>query len=297
MRRVSPLIDGWWQDLRYASRRLRGSPAFTTIAALTLGLGIGVIAALFSVIRALVLLPLPYHDPGRLVVLWTDDPKHDSHQEGTSYPTWSDWRARNHSFVDLAYVGRGRPPRVVGRDGPEQGSGAEVSANLFPLLGRTPVVGRGFSSEDEQTQQPIAVIGYGLWQRRFGGRSTVLGELLDTTWGRLPIVGVMPRGFSFPDADTEYWFQAIVPEALRHRRFTDTFMVIGRLKPGIALRDARRDMTTIGQQLARAYPTTDEGFAGFDVNIVPMLDQMIGRQLHLGLWILLGAVGCVLINA
>jgi putative ABC transport system permease protein len=137
MRRVS-YMDGVANDLRYASRTLRGSPSFTAIAIMTLALGIGANTAMFSVVNAVILRPLPYQDPARLAMLWTNDLKRDIREEGTSYPTFLDWRSQSRAFADMAICSRGNPVTLTGGNEPERVMGEAVSANLFPLLGVTP---------------------------------------------------------------------------------------------------------------------------------------------------------------
>src|SRR6266498_581421 len=130
------------QDLRYGARMLVKKPGFTLIAVLTLALGIGANTAIFSVVNTVLLKPLPYAEPDRLAMLWTDNPKQGVHEEGTSYPTFLDWRAPSHSFAELALCSRGNPVVLTGTDEPERELGEYVSANLFPLLGVKPVLGR-----------------------------------------------------------------------------------------------------------------------------------------------------------
>jgi predicted permease len=305
MGRVS-CLDGAASDLRYASRTLRCSPSFTAIAIMTLALGIGANTAMFSVVNAVRLRPLSYQDPDRLAMLWTNDLKRDIREEGTSYPTFLDWRRQSRAFADMAICSRGNPVTLTGGNEPERVMGEAVSANLFPLLGVTPILGRTFSDDEEQQRERVVVLTYALWQRRLGGSRDAIGKMLEVDGQTFQVIGVMPAGFYFPTKDVQLWQPAtfvsmtLLP-AVRERiwtsRFSDWWRVVGRLRPTATFDDAQVEMTAIGQRLALAYPTTDPGFAGFGINVVPLLLQTAGRDLQRALWILLGAVGFVLLIA
>jgi macrolide transport system ATP-binding/permease protein len=275
MRRVS-CLDGAANDLRYASRTLRRSPSFTAIAIMTLALGIGANTAMFSVVNAVMLRPLPYQDPDRLAMLWTNDLKRDIREEGTSYPTFLDWRSQSRAFADMAICSRGNPVTLTGGNEPERVMGEAVSANLFPLLGVTPILGRTFSDDEEQQREHVVVLSYGLWQRRFGASREAIGKMLEVDGQTFQVIGVMPAGFYFPTKDVQLWQPATFVSmtslpAVRDRiwtsRFSDWWRVVGRLRPTATFDDAQAEMTAIGQRLALAYPTTDAGFAGFGVNV------------------------------
>src|SRR5262245_24658441 len=290
------------QDLRFGLRMLWKNPGFTLVATLTLALGIGANTAIFSVVNAVILRPLPYHEPDRLAMLWTDDSRHDVREEGTSYLNFSDWRAQSRSFADLAVCSRERNQMsLVGAEGQESVAAEQVSANLFPLLGVNPLLGRSFSPEEEERGESVVVLSYGFWRRRFGADSDIIGKTLEMSGVKfrsspqLKIIGVMPANFYFPSKDTELW-QPTIPRG-RQQRYNDLWRVVGRLKPNVTFSQAQAEMTTIGQRLAQTYPTTDPDFAGFGVNVVPLLDQVIGRNLRLALWVLLGAVSFVMLIA
>jgi len=180
------------------------------------------------------------------------------------------------------------------------------------LLGAQPALGRAFSPEEEQRREPVVVLSYSLWQRRFGGDPNVIGQTVkidSQSWDggqRLQVIGVMPEGFYFPSKDTQLWQPATLlglsgkPKLYERRwggRFTDAWRVVGRLKPNVTLREAQTEMTAIGQRLARDYQTTDPDFAGFGVRLAPILEQITGKNLQRALWVLLGAVGFVLLIA
>src|SRR5205085_2348500 len=163
------------RDIRYAGRSLRRNPGFTIIVLLTLTLGIGVNTAMFSVVNAVMLRPLPYRDPGRLALVWTDDTRRGLHREGTAFRTVVDWRRENRTFADIAFFSTNRAT-LGGNDTRERTRNALVSANLFPVLGVPPVRGRAISASDEANAERVAVISYSLWQRRFGGDPNAIGR-------------------------------------------------------------------------------------------------------------------------
>src|SRR5262245_47542446 len=176
-RRSNTLAD-LWQDLRYGLRMLGKQPGFTAVVVLILALGIGANTAIFSVVNGVLLRPLPYLEPERLVRLWRDNPQQNVHQSGTSYPNFLDWRGQSQSFAELANYA-GYPAFITSGGEPEQARLNIVSANLFPLLGIKPLLGRVFSREDEERRERVVVLSYGLWQRRFGGDPRVIGKTLE----------------------------------------------------------------------------------------------------------------------
>ena len=294
------MLETLFQDLRFGLRMLRKNPGFTLIAMLTLALGIGANTAIFSVVNATLLKPLPYADPDRLAMLWTVNPKQGIYEEGTSYPTFLDWRAQSQSFAEMAICGRGNPVLLTGLAEPEQVLGEYVSANLFSLLGVKPALGRTFTPDDEQRRERVVVLSYGLWQRRFGGSADIVGRTVEINGQNTQVIGVMPAGFFFPVNETQLWEPATSVrywESNLAERFTDNWRVVGRLKSNAPLRQAQTEMDVIGQRLTQAYPQVDDEFAGFGVNVTPMLEQITGKNLQLGLWLLLGASALVLLIA
>jgi putative ABC transport system permease protein len=306
-------MNGLLNDLRYGLRALLANPGFAGVVILTLALGIGANTAIFSVVNAVLLRPLPFSDPDRLAMLWTDDDKRGIHEGATPYLTMTDWRRQSQLFSDMA-IFTTNPLTLTGLEGPERVKGEFVSANLFPLLGIEPVLGQTFSRDQEEQSEHVVVLSYGLWQRRYGGAPDVLGKSLDIDGDqnsykggpRTPrIIGVMPPSFYFPDRETQLWEPATVYWRWKgesvDRFYSDgrRWGVVGRLKPGATVRDAQAEMTTIGQLLTEAYraPANVTDFPGFAVNVVPLLDQITGKNLKLALWILLVAVGFVLLMA
>jgi predicted permease len=306
-------MNGLLNDVRYGLRILFAHRGFTAVVVLTLALGIGVNTAIFSVVNAVLLRPLPFREPDRLAMLWTDDVKHGIHEGVTTSLTISDWRTQSQSFADMAIFTANRMT-LTGMTESERVKGEFVSANLFPLLGVEPVLGQTFSPDQEEQSEKVVVLSYGLWQRRYGGASDVIGKSLDIDGDqnsnkegpRAPrIIGVMPASFYFPDKETQLWEPSTVYWRWK-RESVERFLgdarrwgAVGRLKPGATIRDAQAEMKGIGQQMAEAYPAPAKAleFPGFAVNVVPLLDQITGKKLQLALWVLLGAVGFVLLMA
>jgi putative ABC transport system permease protein len=300
-------IDGVLRDFRYALRGLRRNPSFTIVAVATLALGLGATTAMFSVVNAVVLRPLPYADPSRLVMLWTDDVRRGI-QDATPYRTTVDWQEQTRSLAGIGTFAA-TSSVLIGGGTRERVASAFVSASLFRVLGVTPLLGSAITEEQERSAERVAVISHGLWQRRFGGDPSVLGKLLEleeTAKGGPPssrIVGVMPASFFFPDRSTEFW----VPQTLywrwgretdeRFAAFARRWSVVARIKPGLDAADVRADMATIARRLTQEYPASIADFPGFSVATVPLLDQVTGVKLKQALWILLGAVGLVLLIA
>jgi predicted permease len=301
------VVSSLWQDLRFGARTLRRNPAFTLVTLATVVVGIGANTAMFTVIQAVMLRPLPYSRPEQLAVLWSEAPSRGVREGPTSYQTVVDWKGSSRSFTDLAIYG---PVTTTTADEPrERLAGAFASANLLPLLGVAPSLGRAITQREEQERVASAVISHAFWQQRFGGDSSVIGKTLrfdDVGKMSLPavtIVGVMPESFAFPDKQTQLWIPATLYwrwERERTERFqwwSRRWNVVGRLAPGVTLPAAQRELAIIGARLAVDYPANVPDFPGFTPRIVGLLDQVTGADLRSGLWLLFGAVSVVLVIA
>src|SRR5436190_2091552 len=249
------------QDIRFGLRLLRKNPAFTAVAVLTLALGIGANTAIFSVINGVLLKPLPYPDPDRLVTLWERDPKMGIEQQRVSGPNYLDWREQNTVLSDMA-VSPGwsgsEQFNIVLQDMTAKVPGSYTSASLFSTLGMKPLLGRPFlPEEDRKGGDRVAVLGYGLWQRYFGGDSNVIGRTLTVdTYGlrEYTVVGVMPPGFGVPSR-CELWLPlGWMGVSLDERRSAHWHNIIARLKPGVTLAQARAELNAIQARLKQAYP-------------------------------------------
>jgi len=294
--RRTNMIADLWQDLRYGARMLFKNPGFTLIAALTLALGIGANITIFSVINAVLLHPLPYPEAERLVFLWTEVPKQNIKERASAYANFSEWRDQNKSFEDLA-VFDPTAVTLTGAAEPEGVMSVRASANLFPLLGMAPLLGRTFTAEEEQQKARVVVLSHGLWQRRFGASPNILGQTLEIDGVSSEVIGVMPEHFQFSRENTPMWEpHTLFPdwEAQKAQRGTGSWQVVGRLKANVSLAQAQTEMSDIARRLEQAYPDVNKGLG---INLVPFQLQFTGSNVRLALWILFGAVVFVLLIA
>lgn len=277
------------------------APGFAATVIVVLALGITATTALFSVVNAVLLRPLPYRNPQALAILWTDEARKQIHEALVSYPNYEDWKQQNTVFEDLAFSTAGAAT-ISGADIPERIDVAGCSANLFSMMGVSPVLGRVFSASDVEDGQAVAVISYGLWQRRFGGEHDAIGKSIHIDGGRATVIGVLPSSFAFPSNTTDLWqplsAQRNWPE-LRAERQRPLGVVVGRLKAGATLSEAQANMNVIGSQLARQHPelANNPDFPGFHVRVISLADQIRGPAVRTQLWVLLSAVGLVLLIA
>jgi putative ABC transport system permease protein len=277
-------------DLRLAARRLIRSPGFTAVVALTLALGIGATTAIFTLVDAVLLRPLDYPEPGRIVTLWSFSQRaHRPYQ--VSGPDYQDWRAQSRSFAGMARYARDEGVVVVGTTGETVGT-TDVSAGFFEVMGVEPRAGRRFSDEELRTGAAV-VVGDAFARRHFAGDpERALGAGLRSGGHSTTIVAVMPPGFEFP-GHTEVWspIDTVVPPSTA--RTAHNYQVVARLRPGVALAQAQAEMDGIAAGLARAYPAED-GNKG--ARLIPLHELVVGDY-RTTLWILLGAVGLVLLIA
>ncbi len=291
----------FWQDLRYGVRMLAKNPGFTAVAVLTLALGIGANTAIFSVVDAALLRPLPYGDPARLTVVRESVGK--AGFGSVSYPNYLDWKTENHVFEDLAAFS---PEEflLTGGERAERIPGEMVSDSYFRLLGASPAEGRTFLLEETQTpgKGAVAILGYGLWQQRFGSDPHVLGRSIRVNDADYSIIGVMPKGFQGFSGTAKVWIPMAMydiawPQLAKfdflHKRDVHWHRVLGRLKPGVSLEQAQAEMAAIGDRLAREYPQANEDRS---VRVQLAQDALIG-QFRAPLFLMLGAVGFVLLIA
>ena len=280
------------QDLRFAFRALLRRPGLSLLAILAIGLGVGANTAIFSVFDAVLLDPLPYPQADRLVRIWEANPGKGIARERPSPVTFHDFREQNESFAGL--TGWWHPDLNLTTDEgePERIAAINATDDFFDVLGTPPILGRGFlSGEDESGKPRLAVIGYGVWQRRFGGAEDVLERTVQLDGVPYSIVGVMPPGFDFPD-QTEIWLPLGWNPA-QHSRGARFFGVVGRLQPGVELTAAQAELSSLFGAIERDHPETN---AGWGTLAVPLADDLVG-DLRPALWILLGAVAFVLLIA
>ncbi len=282
------------QDLRYGIRMLLRNPGFTIVAVLALTLGIGADSAIFSVVNAVLLRPLPYHESERLVILRERSPQ----LEGMSvaYPNFIDWREQNSAFENIG-VFRRQSFNLTGNGEPERLVGSEVSADVFAALKVNAARGRVFTNdEDKPGATPVVALSHGLWQRRFGGDLNILGQTLTLDGRSFTVIGIMPSGFQFPRAGTELWTpvgQASKDPGWENRGNHPGLAGIARLKHGLTVQQAREDMEIVAASLEKQYPDSNTGSR---VTITPALETAI-RGIRTALLVLLGAVAFVLLIA
>ena len=278
------------RDLRYGLRMLAKNSGFTAVAVITLALGIGANTAIFSVVNAALLRPLPYEDPNRLVYVWSAEKARGINQSPASIPDLHDWREQNRVFDGMAGWWSGSY-NLSGGDEPQQVGGWTVSPNFFSVLGAKPELGRTFALDEEQgTKDRVVVLSHSLWIGSFGSDQKILGRTITLDGEPHTVVGVMPAEFSSPFPDVQLWVpwptraESIAPRGDRFMR------VIARLKPGATIKRAQADMDTIASRLAQTYKE-DTGVTAY---LVPAAQQIAG-SVRPALLVLLGAVGFVLL--
>jgi putative ABC transport system permease protein len=278
-----PWLEDARRDLRQTYRMLTKARGFATVTVLTLGLGIAASTVMFTVLNAVVLQPLPYRDPARLVLLWIDDVKRQLHQTLVPYPLYVEWRDRSPAFSDLGFTTPNTPVTLSGVGEAERLDAVRATASTFAVLGVSPIEGRPYSAQEEHNGDRVAVLGQMLAERRFGNAAAAVSRVLIIDGEPTTVIGVMPASFAFPGREVQIWR----PLGTRRARV----MVIARLAGGVRLAEARQNMKTIGQQLAAEYPdlAAEPDFSGFTTKLVELDEYVAGRDTRVALWILLGA--------
>jgi predicted permease len=290
--------DRFTRDLRHALRLFRRRPGFSAVVVLTLALGIGANTAIFSVIHAVLLRPLPYREPDRLAMLWSEDPAHGQQEGRVSLLNFADWKSRNRTFEDMT-VFIGQTFLLGSKDGPpERLRSARVSRDFFSMLGVEPMLGRVFSKDEEKGGESVVLLSYGLWQRRFGKSAQALGSDLIMDRRKARIIGVMPASFQYPFADTQVWEPVTAHPywAARDRtaqRSESIWYALGRMRRGVPWEEAQAEMSTIARQLAAEHP---ESRNLPDIRVVPLRTQTAGR-VERPLAVLFGCVFLMLLIA
>jgi putative ABC transport system permease protein len=284
------------QDVRYGFRMLLKSPGFTVVAVVALALGIGANTAIFSVINSVLLRPLPYADPDRLVVVWETNPNLGGNlqlRNEASPANYLDWKAQQTVFEDFG-VFNWNTFNLTGGDTPEQLTGNPSTASIFSTLGVKPMLGRVISAEDDREGAPrVVLLSHKLWQRRFGAKPEIVGQQISLNNQSYTVIGVMPPEFVFPAGISELWVPMAFTKAASERRSAHYLYTRARLKPGVSMEQAQAEMDTIAARLRQQYPdtNTDRG-----IRLVSLHEETV-RQLKPALLVLLGAVGFVLLIA
>jgi predicted permease len=293
--RAGHLLEALCCDVHYAARMMWRSPVFTITAVVTLALGIGANTAVFSVVNAVLLRPLPYPDSDRLVQIWSTNPKADRWGMWTAYPRFEDWRRENTVFEEMA-TARTWVISIKGGDHPESLFGVITSSQLLQVLRVKPMLGRGFlPDEDQPGHDHVIILSYGLWQRRFGSDRAMVGRTVDVDQQNYTVIGVMPSDFRFPPelpaSRVDAWLPP-APDPSRNDRGSNNYYTFARLKPGVTVAQAQAEMDAINHGLAEKHSAD----SGLGVKVVGWRRQ-VGSGVRPALLILLGAISLVLLIA
>jgi predicted permease len=289
------------RDVRYAARRLLRTPVFSIATVLTLAMGIGANTAIFTVVDSVLLKPLPFHEPDRLVGLWQTAPGVNIKDLNASLADYFTYREQSRTLTDVALF-RGNPVTVTGRAEPERVDALNATHRLLPLLGVTPALGRAFAERDDvHKAPPVVMLGYGYWQRRFGGDPGVVGRRITIDGDPCEVIGVLPRGFWFMDVPTD----VLLPIRIDRAAVTlagYNFRAVGRMRPGVTLEQVDADVARMIRLELASFPPP-EGMnlqmmneAGLGPNVRPLIADLVG-DIGRSLWVVLATIGIVLLIA
>ncbi|MBO0800978.1 MAG: ABC transporter permease, partial [Blastocatellia bacterium] len=296
-------LEELWQDLKFGARMLRRNPGFTAVAILSLALGIGANAAIFSVFYAVLLRPLPYRDPNHLVLIFSNS-QEDS-QESFTLDEFAILKTQSRSFEAMAVYYRNTGfsrVNLTGLSEPEVVQGGFVSADFFPLLGMAPQIGRFFTSDEETQRNRVVILSQGLWNRQYGAATDIIGRSLQIDGADFRVIGVMPAAFQFPARDTQfwapistnrYWLDRPARDTIHGRRFYARWNVVARLNPAVSLQHARAEMNILAKRLEQVDPDLNEGRG---INALPLRVELNGNT-NRALFLLLAAALLVLLIA
>ncbi len=294
------ILANLWRSLNFAVRTLRRTPGFAVISILVMALGIGANVALFTVVRSVLLKPLPFRDPDQLTAI-TEAGSEESPDHPVASGMFAEWKKQNNSFTDIALVGGAdfnlSGTSQAGEQLPETVHGMNCTWNLLSVLGVTPVLGRSFSAADDQrSASGTVLLSWGLWQRRFGGDPAVLNRTIQLNSQLYTVIGVMPAWFSYPDASSQLWTPIYhdKPEKLMEALDDHQFRAIGRLLPGVTAMQGQADLAVIVRRIHNQH--LDDPYVSLGANIRPLLKDMVG-EIERPLFVLLAATGCVLLIA
>jgi putative ABC transport system permease protein len=282
------------RDLSYGTRLVVKAPGFAATGVAIVALGIGAATAIFSVVYGVVLRPLPYPEPTRLVSLFALIPQLGIQRANVNAADYRDWRTDNHVFEDIALIRHVANFNLIGAGEPERLFGARVSANLFKVLGSSPALGRTFTEGEEVGHEAVAVLSDRLWRRSFGADPTIIGRAINLSGIPHIVVGVMRPDFQYPGREFQIWTPLIVDPAVLSRKLPGyDWLAVARLKPGVSLAQAQSEMDTIAKRLSATYPNTNPNTG---VAVVPMLDSTV-EPVRLALYTVFAAVTCLLVIA
>jgi putative ABC transport system permease protein len=284
---LESMLRDFWQDVRFGVRMLLKRRRFALLVVTILALGSGANAAIFSIVNAVLLRPLPYKEPDRLVAV--SEKLRQGNASTVSLPDFLDWRSNNKVFEQMAAY-RWQAFSLTGRGEPEMVHGWYASADFFPLLGVKPALGRTFTAEEDRPGgTPVVVISYGLWQRHFGGDPNLIGQAITLNGTNYTVIGIAPQRFRFEEPIDAWLPLGLWADDMMYRTFRSA-SAIARLKPNVTLEQARANMEMIGRQLEEQYPESNKGVR---TEVVPLHDVLV-QDARPALLVLLGAVGCVL---
>ncbi len=286
-------MDDLIQDLRFAARSLRKSAGFTVVAVLTLALGIGANTAIFSVVNGVLLRPLAYEQPDRLVTIAESNPVQDREGFNVSYPNYLEWKKQSRVFEQIAAV-RTMSVTLTGGDEAARVLLSLISRELFAVLRVEPALGRGFlAEEDRPGADPVVILGHGLWQRRFGADPEVVGKTIAINGSSSTVIGVMPPEFEFPSEDVELWAPIGLLADRMQNRAVHTLTTVARLEDGVSLDEAKVEMATIAARIQREFPGEDPEHT---TTLIPLHERVVGNTDTI-LLVLMGAVAFLLLIA
>src|SRR5579859_3583954 len=293
-----PVIETFLQDTRFALRMLRKNPGFTAVAVLTLALGIGANTAIFSVVYAVLLKPLPYAKAEQLFTVFEAQPQAGAMSTGWSYANFAEFREQNRIFSEMA-GSQAHQLTLTGQGEPTVVNASVVTPELFSLFEAQPIAGRVFSSEDGKPgAAPVAMLSETLWRRALGADANIIGKSIDLDKRAFTVVGIMPAAFRFPQVteNEQLWIPLVqdpIFSSWMPRRGGHWLRVVGRLKAGVSMEQAQTELDTIGARLAKEFPAENEGWVA---RMSPLRDLFVGK-VKSALLVLLGAVGLVLLIA
>ncbi len=293
-----PMLELFVQDLRYALRTLRKNPGFAAVAVLTLALGIGANTAIFSIVNAVLLRPLPFPQANRIVAVYQTLERNGIHRNGVSYLNFADWQQQSHSFEQMGAFGES-DVTLTGAGEPEIIPGAVVTSGLLSALGVRPVAGRLLVPDDDRPGAPaVVMLSERLWRKRFGAAADIVGKTVTLDKQVFTVAGILPGDFQFPfqNPPADLWIpvqQDTQLKSLIPRRGGHYLSVIARLKPGVTLAGAETELAGINERLAKQYPAENSGWG---IRIAPLQHELVG-DVQLGLLVLLSAVALVLLIA
>ena len=284
-------LDAAGRDVRYGLRQVRRNPAFSAIAIATLALGIGGMTAMFSAFDAVLIRPLPYTDADRLVMIWDWTGETDVTSRHNSTPAeWIEWRRLNTVFTDLACT-QPADATVSGDGEPELVPARKVTWTFWSVLGVQPLLGRVFTEDEDNKGVRVVVISHGLWQRRFGGASDIVGRQISLNDEPYEVIGVMPRNFHFmPSREIDMWMPASFPPWMRTNLSWHDAQIVARLKPGVTVEHARQSMAALSRQV-----TAKDSRGPRSVIVTPLREEIAGRT-RTALILLLSASGALLLD-